>query len=115
MLFLEQWRPRRPGEATADAVDVRLHVERLDPRTRRRRLHVAPFAALPDGAFVLRDDEPYVVLGPSLRLWTPRGYATRIARPVRGTATVVTPPSLVEHLRDRSASALPLLHPSATG
>jgi len=112
--FLERWAERHPGESRADAIDLRLHAERLDSGG-RRRFHEAPLARLPDGAFVLLDGEPYVVAGSTLRLWTPRGYMARVPRPARGTATLITPPSLVEHLRDRSSSALPLLHPSATG
>ena len=111
--FLAHWTERHPGESTADAVDLRLHAERIE-RTGRRRLHELPFATLPDGAFVVRGSEPYLVVGSSLRLWTPGGYTAGVPRPTRGTATVVTPPSLVEHLRDASDSALPLLHPSAS-
>jgi hypothetical protein len=113
--FLEHWTERHALERTADAIDLRLHAERLDPTTGRRRVHEAPLASLPDGAFVLRNGDPYVALGSDLLLWTLRGYTTRIPRPRRGTATVITPQSLVEHLRDGGVSAVPLLHPSATG
>jgi hypothetical protein len=112
--FRERWAERHPLDRTADEVDVRLHAERLDSSLRQRRIHDAPLDSLPDGAFVLRDGEPYVVIGSALRLWTPRGYTARIARKSRETASVVTPRSLVEHLRAAGGSALPLLHPSAT-
>src|SRR5438067_1673640 len=39
-------------ERGADALDARLHAERLDGRERRR--HAVRYAGLPDGAFVLR-------------------------------------------------------------
>ena len=110
--FMEGWLARHPGESKADAVDLRLHAERLEP-TGCRRLHESALASLPDGVFVVRDGEPHVVVGAVLRLWTPRGYTARVRRTGRETATVVTPPSLVEHLRDARSSALPLLHPSA--
>jgi hypothetical protein len=55
------------GASGADEIDLRLHAERID-REGARRLHELPVASLPDGAFVLRDGEPYVVVGPSLRL-----------------------------------------------
>ena len=113
--FVEHWGARHPDERTADAIDLRLHAERLEPETRARRLHDVEVGSLPDGAFVLRDSEPYVVAGSSLLRWTPGGYTVRVPRPNRGSARTITPPSLVEHLRDRSGSALPLLHPSATG
>jgi len=111
--FVAHWAERHPAEARADEIDLRLHAERID-RSGRRRFHELQVASLPDGAFVLRDGEPYVVRGPSLRLWTPRGYTAKVRRPSRGKATVVTPPSLVEQLRGAHESAVPLLHPSAS-
>jgi len=113
--FLERWTERHPRERTADAIDRRLHAERFDSDTRSRHFHDVALASLPDGAFVLRDGEPYAVRGSSLLLWTPRGYASRVHRSRGETVRVITPPSLVEHLHDGSGSALPLLHPSATG
>jgi hypothetical protein len=113
--FLERWTERHPRERTADAIDLRLHAERFDPGTRSRRFHEVDLDSLPDGAFVLRDAEPYVVIGSSLLRWTPRGYTSRVPRPTGGTAISITPPSLVDHLRAGTGSALPLLHPSATG
>ena len=51
-------------------------------RTRGRSCHHrAPLGDLPDGAFVLRDGEPWLVRGSELARWTPAGYAERIARP----------------------------------
>jgi hypothetical protein len=111
--FLERWTERHPLERTADAVDLRLHAERLGPETADRRLHEAPLTGLPDGTFVLHAGDPYVVVGSELVLWTPGGYTARIPRGRRVTATLITPPSLVEHLRDGGPSVLPLLHPSA--
>jgi hypothetical protein len=94
--------------ACADEIDARLHAERLAPR---RRL---PLAGLPDGAFVLRGGEPWLVLEGELRRWSPSGYSDRVDRPRAGEATVVTPPSLLDVLRAGFAGCVPLLHPSAT-
>jgi hypothetical protein len=109
--FSSFWRALH-GDRSADAIDIRLHAERIDPATRRRRLHTAWIEELPDGAFVLHGGAPCVVLGDALLAWTPVGYTRRAPRP-RGQATLVTPPSLVELLRAGWDSALPLLHPSA--
>jgi len=98
--FTEIWGAR------ADAIDARLHEERLGPR------HEGAVDELPDGAFVLRDGQPWLVLGGELLRWTPGGYTDRAARP-RGRATVLTPPSLVEVLRARWNGDVPFLHPSA--
>jgi hypothetical protein len=105
------WAELHGGERGADAIDERLHAERLDGRTRRRHEH--DIGDLPDGAFVLRDGAPWLVRGDALRRWTPSGYAERIARPADGRAVVVTPPSLVAVLRAGWHGDVPLLHPTA--
>lgn len=107
----EIWRDIHPGPATADAIDAQLHAERLDDRG-NRRLHddVSP-DGLPDGAFVLHDDAPHLVLDDRLRRWTPSGYDDPIARPRR--TTLITPPSLVDVLRAGWESEVPLVHDSA--
>lgn len=92
--------------ARADAIDARLHGERRGPR------HERPLDALPDGAFVLHDGEPWLVLGSELLRWTPFGYDERAERP-GGSLTVITPPLLLEVLGAGWTSALPIVHPSA--
>jgi hypothetical protein len=109
----EIWRSLHPGQTGADAIDAQLHLERVDPKTRAHRCHTAPFASLPDGAFVLAEAEPHVVVGLDLLRWTPGGYGAGTPRPTRGPATVITPPSLVEVLRAGWDPVVPLLHPSA--
>ena len=69
---------------------------------------------LPDGAFVLRDDAPWLVRGDELLRWTPAGYAGAVGRPAGVRTVVVTPPSLVAVLeRGWRPAAVALLHPSA--
>jgi hypothetical protein len=106
--LLGVWRELHPDDHGADAIDARLHAERLDGPA--RRLHRLP--DLPDGAFVLRAGEPWLVRGGALLRWTPAGYGER-AR-LRGDEALLTPPSLVELLRRGRAGLVPLLHPSAT-
>ena len=109
----EIWRTLHPGQIGADAIDAQLHGERVDPVTRSHRVHVEPFGSLPDGAFVLLDEAPHVVVGRRLLRWTPAGYVAWERRPARGSAAVITPPSLVEVLRAGWDPVVPLLHPSA--
>jgi hypothetical protein len=90
------------GEPGADAVDARLHAERFSHHRGDD---------LPDGAFVLREDAPWLVLGDELLRWTPAGYADRRPRP-NGAATVITPPTLLAVLRSGWSGAVPLLHGS---
>jgi hypothetical protein len=98
------------GERGADAVDARLHEERLEGRSQRH--HAAAFDDLPDGAFVLRDGEAWLVRGEELRRWTAAGYTDRVAR-TGGRGIVVTPPTLVAVLRAGWEGAVPLIHPTA--
>ena len=107
------WHELHPGQAGADAIDAQLHAERLDGR--ERRLHRGRLDELPDGAFVLAEGAPRLVLGSELLSWTPPGYTDRKPRPARGDAVLVTPPSLVDVLRAGWEPLVPLLHPSARG
>ena len=110
--FAAFWR-RLHGEAGVDAIDGRLHGERIDPATRARLPHPAPFETLPDGAFVLYERTPHLVRGARLLRWDPAGYVSAVERPQGGEALTVTPPSLVELLRSGWEPTLRLLHPSA--
>jgi hypothetical protein len=89
------------GARGADAIDERLHAERLGPRP------LVAVEDLPDGAMVLAD-VPRLVRGDALLRWSPGGYDD--PRPRHGRAELLTPPSLVEVLR---RGREPLLHPSA--
>ena len=109
--FVEVWHELHPQDRGADAIDARLHAERIDSGTRTRRLHHAHLAELPDGAFVLRDGGPWLVHAGELLRWTPAGYTDR--EPRRGDALLITPPLLVEVLRAEREPLVPFLHPSA--
>jgi hypothetical protein len=89
----------------ADAIDARLHAERLGARPA-----VVP-EKQPDGAFVLHDGEPWLVRDGRLLHWTPAGYDRRSAPPA--TAELITPPTLVDVLRTGWDPLVPLHHPSA--
>ena len=112
--FTAVWAELHPGEGGADAVDARLHGERVAAGG-GRVLHEARADELTDGVFVLRDGAPWVVVGPELVRWTPGGYVDRMPRPVGEPAAVLTPRSLVALLASGWESVVPLLHPSAAG
>lgn len=111
--FVAIWRELHPGQVGADAIDEQLHAERVDPDTRGQRRHRAPVDELPDGAFVLHEGEPWIVLGSELARWTSAGYVERRRRATGEEASLITPPSLVAVLRARWQPVVPLLHPSA--
>ena len=110
----EIWSELHPRQRGADAIDAQLHEERLEPATGGQRRHEALLDELPDGAFVLENGEPHLVLGRNLLRWTPGGYVEPRRRSV-GKAVLITPPSLVAVLRTEWTSLVPLLHPSAFG
>jgi hypothetical protein len=111
LAFAECWRSafgleHRPR---ASEMDERLHAERLDGRAKRR--HALPIADLPDGAFVALDGHAFTVRGRSLLRWDSRGYADTLARPLRKTVDVLTPPAILAVLAE---GYRPQWHASAT-
>jgi hypothetical protein len=113
--FVAHWQELHPGAAGADAIDARLHAERLSPLTRAQLHHRAPLAGLPDGAFVLLGGAAHVLDGGRLLPWTAGGYGLPVERPAEVEVTVITPPSLVSLLGSGWHPVVPLLHPSALG
>jgi hypothetical protein len=111
--FAALWADLHPGQKGADAIDAQLHAERVDPETRAQCHHEAQLDDLPDGAFVLRDGAPYLVLGAQLLRWTAAGYVAPEPRPAQQRAKVITPPSLAAILRKGWRPAVPLFHQSA--
>ena len=108
--FTAIWRNIHGGPASADEMDEQLHRERIDA-SGGRRVHDSGSGPLPDGAFVLRDGAPWLVIGSSVRLWSPSGYSE--ARNLPGRVELITPPSLIAVLRAGWTGAVPFLHPSA--
>jgi len=106
----------RPG---ADAMDLRLHADRLDGP--RQRTHTRPWPDLPAGTFVAvptatatasaEGATPAVVFDDHLRPWSPAGYGRPLDRPGRGEAIVLTPAATVDVLAHGYS---PAIHPAAT-
>jgi len=110
----EIWRELHGGQVGADSIDARLHHERLGSGGEQLH-HEAALDDLPDGAFVLWDGAPHLVLDTQLLRWTAAGYTARKRRPARGQARVITPASLVAVLQRDWQPLVPLVHPSAFG
>lgn len=111
--FSAIWHELHPGQVGADAIDAQLHSERISADTRTQRHHMADLDELPDGAFVLEDDKPCMVLGAHLHEWTVAGYTQRSTRAAGRRVVLITPPSLVFVLRTGWEPLVPFLHPSA--
>jgi hypothetical protein len=94
----------------AAAMDAQLHLERVEPRTRRQRTTTGLPAELPDGAMIRFDGRPALVLAGAVLRWSWQGYGTP-ARPAGlREVEVLTPPANLLVLK---AGFAPLLHPSA--
>ena len=98
------------GMATPKAhdIDAALHMERLDGRRKRLHILTSPAAELPDGAMVLQDGVPHLILEGLAHPWSLRGYGSPVA-PLQ-CAQLITPPSTVAVLR---AGYQPQIHASA--
>jgi len=112
LAFAEAWRVGhklavRPRAAELNAL---LHAERVDSSTRRKRTRSVTLGSLPDGAMVLHQGIPSLVLGEALLAWSFEGYGP--ARPFARDTSVdlLTPPSMVAAI---AAGYRPLVHPSA--
>lgn len=106
--FRDLWLQQVGGPADADAMDRRLHADRLDGK--KKRTSRADLASLPDGTYIVWDGRPHLVSGDKMLEWSDSGYARRIARPAGGEVDVLTPRAIVEIF---SAGYHPAIHPSA--
>jgi hypothetical protein len=110
--FQDAWRRAYPGaRPMADALDGVLHLERR-VRPWVKRTFTADLATLPDGSYITLDERAWLVLDGVLLAWSADGYHDRRRRPIAGTVTVLTPPSIVAVLH---AGYQATLHPSAAG
>jgi hypothetical protein len=90
-------------------MDAVLHEDRLVPPAGKKTYRVA-IGGLPEGVFVLLDDEAWLLWGSALLHWTPGGYDRHRERPQDGEVTVLTPRALVGVI---AAGYVPGVHPSA--
>jgi hypothetical protein len=77
----------------APDIDKALHAERLDGHRKRLHILTSSAAELPDGAMVLQDGAPHLILKGLARPWSLRGYGAPVA-PL-DCAQLITPPSTV--------------------
>jgi hypothetical protein len=109
--FGESWRQSH-GLAVrpyAWEMDIQLHAERVD-RRRTKLTRPALLGDLPDGAMVSHDGRPALVVGQTLRPWSPGGYEPAISVRQDTSLTLLTPPSIVAAL---AAGYRPFIHPTA--
>jgi len=110
--FGESWRQasglaERPR---AWEMDIALHAERVESRTRAKVTRPAMLGDLPDGAMVRRTGAPFLFVGRALLPWSFSGYGDPVAAGPRTEVELLTPPAIVGVL---AAGYLPYVHPTA--
>jgi hypothetical protein len=105
--FRTAWTAARalPAKPAADDIDQVLHWQRrlVDGA---RVTYPALLSELPDGVFIVHDEEFWLAHDGGLNRWTPAGYADRIDQ-FDGPAAVLTPRATVEAIQ---AGYRPLVH-----
>lgn len=105
--FLDAWGVAFGEQPKASDLDAALHSSRAERGGRRLRRHKSEMADLPDGAFVLLDDGPALVLGSRVVPMGARGYEEPRPRSA-GEATVLTSRVMLDVLKAGYRPALSL-------
>jgi hypothetical protein len=79
-------------------IDEIIHHERIDDN-KEKVLHERMLVDIPEGTFILLNDEPYIFTQDKFHRWTPFGYENEIGIPEITTFAVLTPHSIVNALR----------------
>lgn len=85
-------------ETAIGAIDEAMHRERIGPDGKKVCFE-ADGKDLPDGCFVVRDGQAYLVAGGALYPWSAFGYEERVALPGTERLEVLTPRSVVRAFR----------------
>jgi len=101
--FKSLWLKGNPAYGFDDKISIQkidsiIHAERIN-RDKTKVTFKENIHNIPDGSFVLFNDEPYIILNKQLFLWSPFGYANSIALPHAEKLTVLTPKSIVNTFR----------------
>jgi hypothetical protein len=79
-------------------IDEIIHRERIDKED-KKVTHECISSDIPEGTFVLLNDDPYVFTQGRLHRWTAVGYTDSIAVPDASMLTILTPLSIVNAFR----------------
>ena len=75
-------------------IDEIIHRERID-NEKKKVMHQRPSSTIPDGTFILMNEDIFLFSKGRLHRWTPFGYENNIAVPEDSMLTVLTPDSIV--------------------
>lgn len=79
-------------------IDDILHKERIK-RDRSKVTYEENIISIPDGSFILINENAYLVFNKKMYLWSPFGYDKAISLPGENKITVLTPRSIVNMFR----------------
>lgn len=79
-------------------IDEIIHCERINS-AKKKVTHQRPPSAVPDGAFILINENPYLFCKGRAHRWTHFGYEDIIAVPETSMLTILTPESIVNAFR----------------
>lgn len=79
-------------------IDAIMHGERIDDEKKKVIYQRISFD-IPEGTFILMNDDPYVFTRGRLQRWTPFGYEDSVAVPEASILTILTPYSIVNAFR----------------
>ena len=101
--FKSLWLKANPGygfdkKVSIQKIDGIIHEERIN-KDRSKISFEESIHNIPDGSFVLFDNDPHVVFNKQLFLWSPFGYAKGITLPHAEKLIVLTPVSIVNTFR----------------
>jgi hypothetical protein len=88
-------------------IDEIIHNERIGKK--RNVVHSSRLSDLPDGTFVQMSDRAYLFANGALHGWTPFGYEGPVVVPDAGTLAIITPPSIINALREGYAPQIGIL------
>jgi hypothetical protein len=110
--FAESWRAAKAMTARPRAfeMDISLHAERVDRRTRRQVTRQAVAGELPDGTMVSQQGTVGLWCRGAVLPWSFDGYGAPVPVGPRTRVELLTPPSIVAAL---AAGYRPMVHPSA--
>jgi len=97
--FKEYWLKGNPGygfdmQTPVTKIDDIINKERI-AKDRSKVTYKAAIASLPNGTFIMYNEQPYLVHDKHIYAWSPEGYATGVALPDVEDVIVLTPRSFV--------------------
>jgi hypothetical protein len=112
--FGEAWRSayRLTERPRAADMDIALHAQRVERRTRRQVTRAARLGDLPNATMVRHDGTFALVMDGALLPWSWSGYGPPLQLAPDTSVEQLTPPTIVAIL---AAGYRPELHPTATG